>query len=133
MASSVCGWKTASTSPRAVPNSSLSRVRQLKSRLVESFRKRRQLPRWLYLQFRHWKKIHGASKENTMPNTHHMLWFKQQFRQKIEPAIAGTPFTVDFLTALACQETGEVWPILRKKDLSLDRILELCVGDTKDA
>jgi len=101
--------------------------------LVESFRKRRQLPRWLYLQFRHWKKIHGASKENTMPNTHDMLWFKQQFRQKIEPAIAGTPFTVDFLTALACQETGEVWPILRKKDLSLDRILELCVGDTKDA
>ena len=36
-------------------------------------------------------------------------------------------------TALACQETGEVWPILRKKDLSVDRILELCVGDTLDS
>src|SRR3954463_9861093 len=68
-----------------------------------------------------------------MPNAHDMLWFKQQFRKKIEPAIAGTPFTVDLLTALACQETGEVWPILRKTDLSVDRILELCVGDTKDA
>lgn len=68
-----------------------------------------------------------------MPDKCDMRWFKQTFHDKIEPAIQGTPFTLDFMTALACQETGEVWPILRKKGLSLDRILQLCVGDTLDA
>jgi hypothetical protein len=67
-----------------------------------------------------------------MPNANDMRWFKQQFQQKINNALQGTPFTLDFMTALACQETGEVWPILRKKDMSLDRICELCVGDTID-
>ena len=67
-----------------------------------------------------------------MPNVNDMRWFKQQFHQKVDAALQGTPFTLDFMTALACQESGEVWPILRKKDLSLDRIVELCVGDTLD-
>jgi hypothetical protein len=67
-----------------------------------------------------------------MPNTSDMKWFKTNFQDKINPAIAGTPWTIDLMTALACQETGEVWPTLRKTDLSLDRILELCVGDTID-
>jgi hypothetical protein len=69
-----------------------------------------------------------------MPNKEDMLWFKKNFQTKIEEAIKGTPFTVDLMTALACQETGEVWPILRRKpELSVDRILELCVGDTIDS
>jgi hypothetical protein len=69
-----------------------------------------------------------------MPNKEDMRWFKQNFQSKIEEAIKGTPFTVDLMTALACQETGEVWPILRRKPgLSVDRILELCVGDTIDS
>ena len=68
-----------------------------------------------------------------MPNAQDILWFKQQFRGEIEAAVQGTPFTLDMLTAVACQETGGIWPILRKKDLSLERILELCVGDTIDA
>ena len=68
-----------------------------------------------------------------MPNTDDMRWFKTNFQTKLEAGLQGTPYTVDFMTALACQETGEVWPILRKTDLSLDRILELCVGDTLDA
>jgi hypothetical protein len=67
-----------------------------------------------------------------MPNTSDMRWFKTNFQDKINAAIAGTPFTLDLMTALACQETGDVWPILRHTDLSLDRILELCVGDTID-
>ena len=67
-----------------------------------------------------------------MPNADDMRWFKTNFQNKINPAIAGTPYTLDLLTALACQETGEIWPILRKKNLSVDRILELCVGDTID-
>jgi hypothetical protein len=36
------------------------------------------------------------------------------------------------LTALACQETGDVWPILRGKDMTVAEILALCVGDTLD-
>lgn len=67
-----------------------------------------------------------------MPTTQDMRWFKENFQAKILPALQGTPFTIDLLTALACQETGEVWPILRKQSLSVARILELCVGDTLD-
>ena len=68
-----------------------------------------------------------------MPSKDDMRWFKQNFHAKIQPALQGTPFTLDLLTALACQETGEVWPILRTKPLSVERILELCVGDTLDS
>jgi hypothetical protein len=67
-----------------------------------------------------------------MPTKADMRWFKEQFGEKMKADLEGTPFSIDFMTALACQETGEVWPILRKKDLSLDRIVELCVGDTID-
>jgi hypothetical protein len=69
-----------------------------------------------------------------MPTKEDMRWFKQNFHAKIQPALQGTAFTLDLLTALACQETGEVWPILRKQQsLSVERILELCVGDTLDS
>ena len=68
-----------------------------------------------------------------MPNAKDILWFKQQFRTDIEAAVHGTPFTLDMLAALACQETGHIWSTLRKTDLSVARILELCVGDTIDA
>jgi hypothetical protein len=67
-----------------------------------------------------------------MTNAADMSWFKQNFQADMEPALAGTPFTVDFMVALACQETGEVWPILRKKPLTRDQIAALCVGDTID-
>lgn len=59
-------------------------------------------------------------------------WFKEQFQEKIQAAVQGTPYTVDMLTAIALQETGEIWRILRTKNLSVDRILELCIGDTFD-
>ena len=68
-----------------------------------------------------------------MPNAEDMKWFKTNFHIKIEAAIEDTPFTLDLLTALACQETGEVWPILRRDNLPVQRILELCVGDTLDS
>jgi hypothetical protein len=67
-----------------------------------------------------------------MPNAEDIGWFKQQFSGEIQSALAGTPFDLDMLVAIACQETGEIWPILRKKSLSLDRITALCVGDTID-
>jgi hypothetical protein len=68
-----------------------------------------------------------------MPNSADMLWFKTQFHARVQPVLVGTPLTLDFITALACQETGEIWPILRKKALSEAQILALCVGDTIDA
>jgi hypothetical protein len=67
-----------------------------------------------------------------MPTVDDIRWLKQHFGSQIEAALAGTPFDVDMIVAIACQETGEVWPILRKKQLPLERILALCVGDTID-
>lgn len=67
-----------------------------------------------------------------MPNAQHILWFKTEFEPAIEEALAGTPFSVDMIAAFACQETGEVWPSLRRQGLPTPRILELCVGDTLD-
>jgi len=59
-------------------------------------------------------------------------WFKQQFRTEIEAALPGTPFDLDMIVAIACQETGYIWSVLRKKGLPLDRVVALCVGDTID-
>jgi peptidoglycan hydrolase-like protein with peptidoglycan-binding domain len=69
-----------------------------------------------------------------MPTAADIRWFKEQFHTEIESAVSGTPFDLDMLTALACQETGEIWPILRKKpELTVAQIVELCVGDTLDS
>jgi hypothetical protein len=69
-----------------------------------------------------------------MPNRDAILWFKQNFHREIGTAVAGTPFTIDMLAAIASQETGFIWDILRKKSgMSLGTLLELCVGDTLDA
>lgn len=62
-----------------------------------------------------------------------ILWFKQEFAAKINSAVIGTPFTVDMLAAIACQETGYIWVVLSRNGLSTDKILALCVGDTLDA
>jgi hypothetical protein len=67
-----------------------------------------------------------------MPTTQDIRWFKEQFQHEIAQATAGTPLTVDHLTALACQETGSIWPFLRKANLPLPQITALCVGDTLD-
>ncbi|WP_446809013.1 hypothetical protein ACH50O_17395 [Methylomonas sp. 2BW1-5-20] len=67
-----------------------------------------------------------------MPTKNDMLWFKNEFHQKIEAAVSGSPFTLDMLTAIASQETGYIWGILRSKGLPTATILELCVGDTLD-
>jgi hypothetical protein len=59
-------------------------------------------------------------------------WFKRQFRSQIEQALPGTPFDPDMIVAIACQETGYIWAVLRKKGLPIDRVIALCVGDTID-
>ncbi|MFY9962310.1 hypothetical protein [Pseudomonas sp. Hg5Tf] len=68
-----------------------------------------------------------------MPKHADVLWFKTQFQPLITPRLAGLPFTVDFITAIACQETGHVWSVLRAKAMTTAHILALCVGDTLDA
>ncbi|HLO46957.1 MAG TPA: SH3 domain-containing protein [Kamptonema sp.] len=59
-------------------------------------------------------------------------WFKDQFRSKIEAKIAGTPFSLDILAAIALQETYYIWGKLYTT-LSVGEVLKLCVGDTIDA
>ncbi|MCO5123143.1 MAG: hypothetical protein M9915_05305 [Rhizobacter sp.] len=68
-----------------------------------------------------------------MPTRDDVIWFKTQFQPQIEAAIAGTPLTVDFIAAIACQETGSIWPGLRRQGLPVELVLALCVGDTLDA
>ncbi len=68
-----------------------------------------------------------------MANAQDIKWFKETFGRQVNQAIAGTPLTLDFMAALACQETGEIWSVLRKKGLGTGEILKLCVGDTIDA
>jgi hypothetical protein len=67
-----------------------------------------------------------------MTNRDDFLWFKQTFHREIETAVAGTPFSLDMLAAIAAQETGPIWGTLRNK-LSVAELLEVCVGDTLDA
>lgn len=62
-----------------------------------------------------------------------ILWFKTNFGDEIEQAVEGSPFDVDMLTAIACQETGSLWGVMRKKPgLTPARIAALCCGDTLD-
>ncbi len=67
-----------------------------------------------------------------MPTADAIRWFKSQFHGQIEAAVQGTPFTLDLVTAIACQETGHIWNILRNK-VDTAGVLALCVGDTLDA
>lgn len=65
-------------------------------------------------------------------------WFHEQFGDKIRAAVAGTPFTLDLIVAIAMQETGYLWGKTRKPDKDgnvrpIEEILYLCVGDTLDS
>lgn len=60
-------------------------------------------------------------------------WFKAQFGDRISRAIANTPYSLDLVAAIAVQETyGDCWSGQFDK-LPIDRLLQICVGDTKDA
>lgn len=69
-----------------------------------------------------------------MANAKDIQWYKTQFAGKIAQGLAGTPFDVDMLTAIACQETGELWGHMRHDPtLTADQIVALCCGDTLDS
>lgn len=63
-------------------------------------------------------------------------WLKSNYGDKMEAAVEGTPFTVNHLAGIVCQETAYFWlPFLTK--LEPDEILARCVldgsGDVKGA
>lgn len=68
-----------------------------------------------------------------MPSNKDIAWFKTEFGARIADLISGTPFSIDMITAIACQETGYIWQVLRKELPTTDEVLALCVGDTLDA
>lgn len=61
-----------------------------------------------------------------------IAWFKKNFSAPILAATAGTPYHVDFLAAIAVQETFEVWGRCFNTKPVAD-VLALCVGDILDA
>jgi hypothetical protein len=61
-----------------------------------------------------------------------MGWFKQNFGAAVHDALGGTAYNLDFLTAIAVQETFEVWASLFRTTPPA-QVLQLCVGDTLDA
>ncbi|MDB5201153.1 MAG: hypothetical protein JWQ27_562 [Ferruginibacter sp.] len=61
-----------------------------------------------------------------------LTWFKQTFSNQLSTATANTPFSIDLLSAIACQETGYIWSSMAGK-IPLDQIALLAVGDTLDA
>lgn len=57
-----------------------------------------------------------------------ITWLKANFRQEMQNAVAGSPFTIDTLCGIACQETANVWfNWIGKK--TPEEILKLCVFD----
>lgn len=55
-------------------------------------------------------------------------WLKTHFKAALNAAVAGTPFTIDTLCGIACQETANVWlSWINKK--TPDEILALGVFD----
>ena len=61
-----------------------------------------------------------------------MSWFKSHFSAQILANTRLLPFDVNMMTALATQETFEVWGNLFETQTPA-KILELCVGDTIDS
>jgi hypothetical protein len=55
-------------------------------------------------------------------------WMKDNFGRKIQSAVANTPFSVDLLCGIACQETAYFWLNFVKK-ISPAEIVARCVLD----
>ena len=60
-------------------------------------------------------------------------WFKTTFGPEIVDAVTGTPFSVNMLTAIAIQETYEIWGRLFDGDMTPEAIIDACVGDVISA
>lgn len=60
-----------------------------------------------------------------------MVWFRQNFEEKIKQKLADTPFDLYLIMAIAFQETGYVWSRMIGKT-TIDDLLMCCTGDTLD-
>lgn len=58
-----------------------------------------------------------------------IVWFLETFGARIETAIKETPFTLPMFAGIAYQETGYLWPHIRKLTDGEEAFLEACVGD----
>ena len=62
-----------------------------------------------------------------------MSWFKKNFAADVTKGLAGTPFSLDLLTAIAVQETfSDGWGAYFST-MSATDVLKICVGDSIDA
>lgn len=61
-----------------------------------------------------------------------MIWFKDTYGDKVTQKLAGTPFDLQLLMAIAYQETGYVWGRMIGKT-TLEDLLLCCTGDTIDS
>lgn len=55
-------------------------------------------------------------------------WMKHNFGSQISEAVEGTPFSVDLICAIACQESAYFW-LSFINTLSVDEVLARCVLD----
>jgi hypothetical protein len=55
-------------------------------------------------------------------------WMKTNFGGEIRQAVAGTPFSIDIICGIACQETAYFWLNFINR-LSVDEVLARCVLD----
>src|SRR5687768_15200156 len=56
-------------------------------------------------------------------------WLMTHFRDPLERAVEGTPFSVELLCGIACQETAFLWLPFVDKGLAASEILARCIGD----
>jgi hypothetical protein len=61
-----------------------------------------------------------------------IAWFKKNFGAPIQAGTTGTSYNLDFLAAIAVQETFEIWGRCFQTKPVAD-VLALCVGDILDA
>jgi hypothetical protein len=60
-----------------------------------------------------------------------MHWFKVTFGDRVNTVVASSPYSLNFLTAIAVQESFAIWGDLYKT-LPETEVLSLCAGDTID-
>ena len=57
-----------------------------------------------------------------------VTWMKQNFLTQMNDAVRNTPFSIDHICGIACQETASVWiNWIGKK--TVEEVLGLCVFD----
>jgi len=68
-----------------------------------------------------------------MPRIEGMRWFKQQFGDQVNAAVASAPFGTDLITAIAVQESyDDAWGLIYRNQ-PVQQVLARCVGDTLDS